>query len=414
MMKKKNRKIIILLFVVGCITLWTQAMCSFAAESTTEPKGVILSWSENPASTQSITWSDSTQGKGRIQFVAAKIGVNTPDFSKAKKIQAKCIEVAPKVLYRYEVVIRNLTADTIYWYRVSNGTVWSNPSTFRTAPVSVPSYRFMYLGDVQFEIREEDYQSWSDMISKAYADHPDIRFCLMGGDYVNSSGNTKDWNCFLKAAQPVFSKIPMMTVPGNHETSILPFYYLKNFCLPLNGPQNALEEFYSFDYGDCHFVELNSCIFMPERKNYLGEDAWDKLTDEVNQWLKNDLKSSSAKWEIVTMHHPAYGVAEDDAIYQLIRDNWAPIFTEAKVDLVFCGHQHVTMRTEKIGGVTYFMGNSGAKKSYYYETSQKPDYLQFIDDKESTYQIVDVSMDQLSLLTYNKDNKLLDQIAFIK
>lgn len=414
-MKRNKQRMITILLIAGlCLSLCSQTGNAFAAESPDGPKGIILSWSEDPTNTQTVTWSAAAQGEGKIRFVEAQQNIRNADFTKAKQIQAECIEVSSGMLYRFEGVLRNLKQDTSYWYQTSNGTAWSEAASFRTAPVKAADFQFMYLGDVQFEIREEDYGIWSNLISQAYENNPDIKFSLMGGDYVNSSGNIKDWNCFLEAAEPVFSKIPMMTVPGNHETSILPFYYLKIFDLPENGPNGTPEEIYSFDYGDCHFVELNTSIFMPERKNYLGESSWNQLISDGNQWLKADLESSSAKWKIVTMHHPAYGVAEDDEIYQLIRENWVPIFTEAKVDLVFCGHQHVTMRTGKINGVTYFMGNSGQKRSHYFDTANVPDYVKFVNDEDSTYQLVDVSKNQLKLSTYNQDSKLIDMIVRTK
>ena len=161
-------------------------------------------------------------------------------------------------------------------------------------------------------------------------------------------------------------------------------------------------------------MELNSCIFMPERENYLGQSSWEKMIADVNQWLTEDLESSGAKWKIVTMHHPAYGVTEDDALYQLIRSNWVPILNEAGVDLVFCGHQHVTMRTKQIKGITYFMGNSGQKRSQYFKSGKAPDYAEFINAEDSTYQIIDVNGNQLNLSTYAQDGKRLDRIILLK
>ena len=396
-MNGKKKTILMILLAAGLFfSPWTQVTAASGAEKVTEsgaaikegPYGITLSWSENPSVTQSVTWSAALPGTGRVQYIEAAKSVSSTDFKKATEVKAACTEMTVNTLYRFECVMRKLKPDTLYRYRIGIGTgsktAWSEPLSFRTAPSAADSFQFMYLGDVQFEIREEDYQSWSELVSEAYKDHPGVRFSLAGGDYVNSCANTKDWNCFLEAAKPVFAKIPLMTVPGNHETSILPSYYLKIFSIPKNGPQTMPEENYSFDYGNCHFVELNTCIFMPERKNYLGNSSWSKLITDTNTWIRNDLASSNAKWKIITMHHPAYGIDEDedDDIYQLIRDNWTPIFEEAKVDLVLCGHQHATMRTDKINGVTYVMGNSGQKRSRYFEVSKIPAYVKFIDTEK--------------------------------
>ena len=189
---------------------------AYALEGQTSPSGITLSWSENPAKNAvDHVVCFAMNEKGAVQYIE-QIGSKAPDFSKAEQIPANCIEVSTGALYRFEATLENLRPDTAYWYRVKTGSTWSGPLSFRTAAIASGSgsFQFMYLGDVQFELREQDYQLWSDMISRAYKNNPALRFSLLGGDYVNSSGNIKDWNCFLQAAEPVFSRIPMMTVPG--------------------------------------------------------------------------------------------------------------------------------------------------------------------------------------------------------
>ena len=105
---------------------------------------------------------------------------------------------------------------------------------------------------------------------------------------------------------------------------------------------------------------------MREREKFMGESAWDDLIDGIDVWLKEDLQKNRKKWNVVFLHHPAYGVDENSRLSEEIRKRWVPIFEDAGVDLVLCGHQHVYMRSETINGVTYIMGNSGQKRSQYY------------------------------------------------
>ncbi len=381
-----------------------------------DPTEIILTWTGDPKHTQTISWSTTVDMEEYIEYISAEVFEKASDkdaaFSKSTKSKAVQTVMKENEYYRYEATLTGLLSGTEYYYRVGNGTVWNKPQSFFTEKESISDVHFLFLGDVQFELRE-DYAVWGKFLQNAYKNNPETAFAIMGGDYVNSSGNQNDWQCFLGEATAVFSEIPMMTVPGNHETSILPAFYLKMFALPKTSIA-ASEEFYSFDYGNCHFLALNSCVFMPERKNKLGEAAWNKLIAQTNDWIEKDISKSKAKWNIVFLHHPPYPVSEDDPIYALIRKNWEPLFSRGKVDAVFCGHQHVTMRTQKIAGVTYFMGNSGIKRSRYYDGKNAPDYSAFLDQENSTYQMIDADENSLTIKTFAENNEVLDTILIQK
>ena len=57
----------------------------------------------------------------------------------------------------------------------------------------------------------------------------------MGGDIVESGISTEQFNLFFKAAEPVFSKIPLFAANGNHESNFIggkPELYLDEFVFP--------------------------------------------------------------------------------------------------------------------------------------------------------------------------------------
>ncbi len=76
------------------------------------------------------------------------------------------------------------------------------------------------------------------------------------------------------------------------------------------------------------------------------------------------------------MHHPMYPISHDSDIYEKIQKRWEPLFVENHIDLGFCGHQHVFMRTAKEKDVTYIMSRAGEKYSRYYEQGDEiPGYI---------------------------------------
>ena len=163
-------------------------------------------------------------------------------------------------------------------YRVGSAEAWSETLSFTTAADS-DTFSFLYLGDVQ-----EGYEEWEDLLDFIKQNHPQIKFSLLGGDLAN---NDNEWGQFLTAASPYFSQVPMMPTLGNHDG----YMYLNFFSLPGNGPEGLKKEFYSFDYGNAHFVVLNS-------GNNTSPDA--------KEWLKTDIQNTSQTWKFAMFHYPAY------------------------------------------------------------------------------------------------------------
>ncbi|MEG1929859.1 MAG: S-layer homology domain-containing protein, partial [Anaerovorax sp.] len=249
--------------------------------------------------------------------------------------------------------------------------------------------------------------------------NPNSAFIMQGGDMVNQGQNPKEWKAFLGRAQSVFSKIPVMPVAGNHEcsaaTSGKPELYTDIFHLPKNGPVGFSEEFYSFDYGDCHMVCLNSNIYLKEQLEAGTMTQGDFA--KIQEWIAKDLSDSTKKWKVVMMHHPVYGVAEDSVSGDILGD-WAPIFEDQGVSLVLTGHQHVNMRTYPLfdheknnnSGITYIMGNSGSK---FYKGTATP-YTEKMIENQSAYQMIHVTDESLTVKTFDKDGKELDTATIKK
>ena len=97
---------------------------------------------------------------------------------------------------------------------------------------------------------------------------------------------------------------------------------------------NYLDEtIYSYNYGDAHFVVLNT-------GRYTGYD--EALLKAQREWLINDLEANSdAKWTIMlihqAVHHRVGGTMSRPWLYDTIE--------EYGVDLVIQGHSHLVTRT---------------------------------------------------------------------
>ncbi|MEG2756981.1 MAG: CbiQ family ECF transporter T component [Anaerovoracaceae bacterium] len=400
---KARDKAVMAIFPLA-IALFTLVGCGVLSLNPIDlPDQIALSWSQDPTDSQTISWYGSEKYKGIIQ-VSQK-----SDQSKIQEFKANVTEVKEGEYYRYKGTATGLTSGTTYEYRVGDGKTLSKTSEF-TTEVKGP-FSFLYMGDIQYEVRDRDYKIWSNLLKSTYEKAPSLRFALLGGDMVDKGGDVKDWSEFFTAGQCVFSKIPAMTVPGNHETSVTPYTYSKMMAMPQNGPVRG--EVYSFDYGNCHFEMVNSSLFMEERIKSMGKKDWSAMIKRVNGWIKKDLATTKAKWKIVTIHHPPYPVEEDDKIYSRIRNNWTHIFEDENVNVILSGHQHMYGRTKKINGVTYVIGNSGQKKTKYYKEGDPiPRYMEILKNTVGTYQIFRATEKTLSMKSYDSKGKKIDEIAW--
>ncbi len=123
--------------------------------------------------------------------------------------------------------------------------------------------------------------------------------------------------------------------------------YYNIFSLPTAGEAGGLasgtEAYYSYDYGNIHFVCLESTL------NTFRAD-----TSSMWQWLEDDLSQNNQLWTIAYWHHPPYskGSHNSNTSTELIemRERALPIFDAYGVDLVLSGHSHSYERSFLIDG----------------------------------------------------------------
>jgi len=359
---------------------------AWAEEATGEQ--IILTWSQDPGTSQTITWLSPDYYANKLQYIE-EVGYED-GFPEANLIETAGSIFADSAHYRFSVVLTDLDPDTRYFYRIGSEENWSEVKSFKTAS-GAEDFSFLYLGDIQ-----EGHDAWGNMIENIYNENPQIRFALLGGDLTNDDNDFTQWGEFLGAAKGVFSQIPVMPAKGNHDGEL----FFEFFALPDNGPpQGTYENFYSFDYGDAHFVVL---------------DTSNVITTIVKHWIEQDLQNTDKKWKFAIFHHPPYQNFDDNkTIDDALREHWVPIFEQNHVDMVFVGHQHVYMRTHPIYedevtadsyGIVYVMGNSGSK---FYSTGQGFPYIAK-EESGSNYQVIQLEDDVLTLTSRKADGEIIE------
>ncbi len=239
--------------------------------------------------------------------------------------------------YVYHTVrLSGLEPNTKYCYRIGDAERgwWSDTGVIQTAGDEDDAFTFLTITDPQAQ-RPDHYERYAETVETAHALYPDAKFVVSAGDQVDMGTNNKHWNYFLNSTDE-FLSLPFMPTTGNHEKGDAVITGI--FELP-NVPEQDLDSgvFYSYEYNGVHFTVLNT-----------NDDEDDKLSDAQVEWLKNDIKNSNAKFNIVVLHKALYsnGSHYKDGDVEGIRSQLSALLPYLGVDLVVQGHDHVYLRTD--------------------------------------------------------------------
>ncbi|MGI6456389.1 MAG: fibronectin type III domain-containing protein [bacterium] len=378
--------------------------------STAQPDQIVLTWSGDPKTSQTIQWRTSTDvNTGKVAYQKKSdfnhFSPKQPTVVTAKTELLETLNIInDPVCHRHTVTLENLEPDTTYVYSVGDGSEdgWSELAEFTTAPERIVPFSFIYMGDVQ-----NGLDRWGTLIHNAFRERPDAMFYIMAGDLVNRGNERWDWDDFFYNARGIFNTRTVVPVIGNHENQGgFPKLYLDLFHLATNGPvEIEPERAYSFEYSNALFVVLDSNL-SPERQAH---------------WLEKQLANSGKTWKFVIHHHPAYSSAPNRN-NKGIQDLWVPLYDRYHVDMVLQGHDHAYLRTYPMKahevvqstdeGTIYVVSVSGTKM---YEQADHY-YTDVGMTNTSTYQVLDIQIagDRLLYRAYDIDGNLKDEITIEK
>jgi hypothetical protein len=246
-----------------------------------------------------------------------------------------------------------LQPSTKYFYQVFNGATQLTGATrqhFRTAPprgnvIGKRKMTFWILGDPGANPGDAPgaQRNVRDAFRRVNGGSPDG--ILMNGDIAYESGTDAEFTSNLFTPyQDDFATTFVWSSIGNHEAvaSTTGASFLASFDFPRAGeiggttPSNS-ELYYSFDYGNIHFIILDSQI------------SGRTTTGTQYLWLQQDLQATRQDWIVAIWHHPPYSKSghDSDTEQRLVdmRQNFLPLLEQYGVDLVYNGHSHDYERT---------------------------------------------------------------------
>ena len=287
---------------------------------------IHLSWSEDPATSLTVTWHTETENAPTALTYRTPSG----DWHEAAGESFP----SPNTGQLHRVTLKELSPKTSYDYRVAGGPVYRT----RTAPDNSSDYTFAFICDTGLIGRLDGNATGTrQIINEVLRDQPD--FILGGGDYAygNKDGRFKKMgdaiDTWFLQWQDVLAQYPFMAQYGNHEIHLVERFedWGPRFAHPNGFDENRN---YSFDVGNVHFTS----IFLP--KNDLTEEQLAYIDADLAQARDRDIP-----WLIVFQHEAMYGHGTSHPARPENRAALAPIFERHKVDLHLSCHDQNYERT---------------------------------------------------------------------
>ena len=248
--------------------------------------------------------------------------------------------------YIHEATLTGLTPNTKYEYRVGYGADRrSDWYSLETAGAS--EYDVLIYPDSQ----SADYSQWEEIVKSSALRNPRTALYIGMGDLVDNGEQSYQWRTWLNSIKPLSANVPLAPTLGNHEMYTLdwkmrePYAYLNYFAVPPNGNETFNRRYYSYDFGDVHYVVLDTTLYESNHEDNHDTHHPDLYDVEV-QWLRQDLAANTKKWTVVLMHRDPFQYAFDGpGGSRAVGFNdegvlFMPIFDEFNVDLVLSAHLH--------------------------------------------------------------------------
>lgn len=278
--------------------------------------------------------------------------------------------------FNYATALGGLALGRRYFYRLRGNGHTLAEGDFTTRKGRGTRTRFVAFGDNAYGDPGEKAVAYH-----AYRANPD--FIMNTGDNVYESGRDGEYARYFfpvynadradpAVGAPLLRSVPFYTVIANHDVHHkdargLPaadfdespdaLAYYTAMHLPRNGPsvparptpllgdpalitafqscagpRYPRQANYSFDYGDAHFLCLDSNVYVDP------QDA------ALRAWIKADLVATDALWKFAVYHHPAFNVGDKHYQEQHMRA-LSPLLEAHGVDFCLSGHEHTYQRT---------------------------------------------------------------------
>ena len=389
-----------------------------------------------------FSWRTSYRGEEYVKYYPS----GKP--AEAKTVVAQEADFGAIAYRSNHATVSGLTPGVEYTYQLgSEDGGWSAPATFRTQAAG-DNWKFLAFSDAQIGVDTkvaEQAEAWRTAVKQATDKYPESQFLLHSGDQVEGWGaRVSQWEEFYSPEQ--VRTYPLAVAMGNHElypSKLETRHFYEHANLPNAEQGNAN-----------YFFERNNALFIVLDSNESDDAGIARHSEFLRQTVASH--GTDKDWIIAVMHHAPYthsNHASDEDVVKL-REQLSPVFSEAGVDLVMSGHDHMYNRSRlmngtqpvgtdtpaksgdvlrpKDGEVLYLTTTTAGGGKYYnfhdvngvereeFTNSTQTDGTEYANpaiavwrqDYTPDYAVVDISKHKLTVRTHNvADHSLIDEFT---
>ncbi|MDF1695860.1 MAG: metallophosphoesterase [Saprospiraceae bacterium] len=290
-----------------------------------------------------IKWRTDLAAKGMVRYGTdlTNLSDSVVENSTVTEHEIDLINLLPATKYYYELVdslgIQKESSPDLYFQTHPSATTDGSLTAWILGDCGTGNNNARSVRDAYYNYIGTEH---TDMIlflgDNAYNDGTDQQYqdAIFENMYEDKLKNTVAWSCL-----------------GNHDgysaqssSQTGPYYDI--FSFPTAGESGGIasgtEAYYSFDYGNVHFIVLDSY------------DSDRSVGGAMYNWCLSDIQNTTAKWIVSLWHHPPYtkGSHDSDLESNLIqmRERFLPILENNGVDLILSGHSHSYERSYYLNG----------------------------------------------------------------
>ncbi|KAK3086811.1 hypothetical protein FSP39_023855 [Pinctada imbricata] len=289
-----------------------------------------------------VMWATSDDVTGHVMYGESMNNLGSRSNSSVATLQTDSWN-AMKNIHRAQM--NGLVSGSTYFYKVvsSSGEEKVESSTYSFTTISqnkTKPRKFLVYGDLG---KVEGKPTFPVLKEEVDSGEYDVIWHVGDFAYNMESDGGKTGDDFLSEIEPIASRIPYMTAPGNHELGNQLHHYRTRFSMPgTTWPMSEDRLWYSYNIGLVHFISYSTEVYFIDNQDYVCQQYYWLLQDLITANQNRDKQP----WIVAMGHRPMYCSNKDaDDCSGRIFGYWVKhgledLFQGQGVDLVIQAHEH--------------------------------------------------------------------------